>query len=294
MADDVTFTGKKIFFLNPTYTITTEIIPALFNMEYETYSIENYRDAKAILKKNPDSICLMNIDSQMTLPAWFMFIDSFKGDEDLKRVCVGCFSDKIIDEEKQLFLDRLQPACGIINTTGKKDVLIKSVVDVINMNGARGKRQFIRVMCLQDKSAELVAQWGSSMCRMKMLDISSVGTAVQIPAQYRLMFQEKTLIPNVTLRLGTATYTVSIAVFQIFERGGATMAVTMFGKNTSSNVTTAVKNYIFSALQHQMFISINGIGPDPTDYATLGQSFEKQLAAEKDFARKEKEKKASS
>ncbi len=287
MADDVAFVGKKIFFLNPTYSIKNVVIPAIFDKEYETYIIDNYHDAKAILRKNPESILFVNIDSQMTIFAWLSFLDSFKEEAALSKVCIGIFSDKISNEMKERFFEMIKPACGLLKTTLESTKLINSIVDVINMNGARGKRQFIRVMVVSDKNAELIVQWGSSMCRMKMLDISSVGTAVQIPYQYKLMFQEKTMIPNVILKLGTITHTVNIAIYQIIERNGASMAVTLFGNGTPLNVKNTIRTYIYDFLQNTMFTSINGEGPDETDYATLGKALEQELQNEAEVKKEE-------
>ena len=75
--------GKKIYFVSPPYSIRNHVIPLLRNMEYEVYTIDNYRDLKNILRKNPYSVCLINLDSHLTTYGWYVFVDEFKDDEKL-------------------------------------------------------------------------------------------------------------------------------------------------------------------------------------------------------------------
>ncbi len=54
--------GRKVFFINASFTIEQLAKGMLRDMEYETYIIEDLKQAKCILRKNPDSICLVNLD----------------------------------------------------------------------------------------------------------------------------------------------------------------------------------------------------------------------------------------
>ena len=78
--------GRKISFLNPAYAIKKDIISSLRKKEYEVYIIESFRDAKNLLRKNPDSVLFINIDAQLSIGAWFNFLRSFDKEESLKTI----------------------------------------------------------------------------------------------------------------------------------------------------------------------------------------------------------------
>ena len=68
------------------YAIKKDIISNLRKKEYEVYIIESFRDAKNLLRKNPDSVLFINIDAQLSIGAWFNFLRSFYKEESLKTI----------------------------------------------------------------------------------------------------------------------------------------------------------------------------------------------------------------
>ena len=67
-------TGRKVYFLNPTYTLRDHIISALWDSEYEVYIIEDYQYVKNVLRKNPNSILYINIDVQLSFLSPHLFL----------------------------------------------------------------------------------------------------------------------------------------------------------------------------------------------------------------------------
>src|SRR5574344_2154959 len=84
--------GRKVFFLCPSFDFRKIIIDRLFNLEYETYIINNVADAKNILLHFPDAICFINIDTTMESLHWLNFIHSFELDPVLSTIFLGIIS----------------------------------------------------------------------------------------------------------------------------------------------------------------------------------------------------------
>ncbi|MBR5095901.1 MAG: hypothetical protein IK094_02205, partial [Treponema sp.] len=51
--------GHKVIFLNPDFGGHGDVFKALREDEYELYFIENYRDAKSVLREYKSSICIV-------------------------------------------------------------------------------------------------------------------------------------------------------------------------------------------------------------------------------------------
>src|SRR5574344_206655 len=167
--------GRKVFFLNPPYSVRKYVITSLQEMEYEVYTIDDYRDAKNILRHYKDSICFVNIDETLTADSWFNFITSFENDESLNSIFLGVVSERMRKSDKDLFLLKTKIPAGFIPLNGKIDDITETFRGILEINGAKGRRQYVRASCANDKDAILLYTTDSKMYQMKLLDLSSVG-----------------------------------------------------------------------------------------------------------------------
>ena len=181
--------GRKVFFLSPSYALT-EVIASLRSMEYEVYTIDNYRDAKNILIQNPDSICIVTIDSQMHLPMWAAFVASFNSQKDLGNIILGIFSERYRMESIQSAFDNAQLKAGITlyDDQHKLEDVLKNFVQQLERFGAKGRRAHVRVACALDKTAMMYwIETQNCMHQLKLLDISTVAAAVGIMQNHRIL-----------------------------------------------------------------------------------------------------------
>ncbi|MBO7639007.1 MAG: hypothetical protein J6S91_08530 [Treponema sp.] len=277
--------GKKIYFVSPPYSIRNHVIPLLRDMEYEVYTIDNYRDLKNILRKNPYSVCFINLDSHLTTYGWFVFVDEFKEDEKLKDVSVGFISERITATEKEYFLKNLPLAGGIINPAGVMNKIAEKIADILEMNNAKGRRKYVRANCLNDKSAVLFYTQNNLLHQLKLVDISIVGAAVKLESNDDLP-QINSVIRSATLKLGTRQFIVDFVVFAIHQRGERQLMITLFVPETVSGFKTAIQEYIYDILQEQVMAEISNDKPDDKQYNQLGKSIAEAVHAQESAKKK--------
>ena len=285
--------GKKVFFINPNYTFKTTIIVDLRMMEYEVYIIDNYKDAKNILKKNPGSICFINIDSQLSIYGWYVFISDFEKDGILKDIIVGVISDRLLPNEKQLFLDRLKPRAGVMESSSDTKKIIGNIEDILKINNAKGRRQYVRANCLADRGAMLIWNEGNLVNQVKLVDISHMSAATLAPSIKNTVLEKNSLIRGATLKLGEKQFIINFIVYDIHKRGDKELLITLFTPETASGLKEPIMEYIYETLQAQMAASINGEYRDEMAYNQHGKAFADALKKELALQR-EKEAKSRS
>ena len=285
--------GKKVYFLSPSYTIRTEIIQKLREMEFEVYIIDKFRYAKNILRHNPNSVFFISLDTALTVQGWYMYIKSFQDDFVLQNVALGILVSRLTAEEKSLFLDQgdLELKAGIVEYNKDRSKLFNEISDILLLNNAKGRRQSVRANCLQDKRALFTWATDSIMYQVKMVDISAAGAALMIPAKHKIILQEKTVIHNATVILGNKQLTLSFLVYAIYQKGENQLVVTLFMPDTATGIKRSIRDYVFQTLQQQMELSINGEPKDNHDYAEDGRNFQEQLKANAEVRRKEEQEK---
>ncbi len=288
--------GKKVYILNPSYQMKQEILAHLRDMEYETYIIENFRNAKNILRHNPESIVYINVDSQLTLYAWYCFILSLKKDPILSDVIVGILSNNTETGVQALFMNNEEVgelAGGIISTKTDNIAVAVAVADVLAMHNAKGRRQYVRANCLSDKTATVLWTVDNMLYQVKMVDISSVGSALMVPVKYQNILQEKSVIRNATFRLGIKQVTISFVVYAVHQKEGNLLVITLFLPETPTSTKAVIKDYVYETLQNQMLIQINGEPMDRTDYNAQAKLFQERLSAEQEARRAEEKDKGA-
>jgi hypothetical protein len=258
--------GRKIFFLNPPFNIKQFVIKALQEDEYEVHIIDDYRDAKNILRHFPDSICLINIDEQLTFDQWFNFIVSVEHDESLKSIFMGILSANARKSEKEHFILHALIPAGFIPTNGGTEDLIETLRGILDLNGAKGRRQYVRSKCNHDPTASITFAVGTKQMSFHVLDISTVGLACSIPPQFAAQFQPNSVIRDVSIILGQKKVQCSCAVFTVKQLQNNCSLVLLFMKGTSFSVKSTIREYIARNLQYAMRIAIEGEKIDTTDY----------------------------
>lgn len=267
--DEIEIFGRKVFFINPAYTIRNDVIPVLQGKEYEVYIIDNYKDAKNILRKFKSSMCFINIDAQLSVDAWFNFIKSFEKEMVLKSTFVGLISDRIKRDDRALFLSQASIPGGIITTDEAPEYIVEVLEEILERNKAKGKRQYVRANLATEKDAQMFWTTDDKLFQMRLFDISSVGMSVKVPIQLAHLAQEKSLLRDITLRLGTKQFVVDTVVFAIKNDGVELIWIMLLLPNTPSQVKAAIREYVSNTNQKLMMASINNKAVDSTDYNSI-------------------------
>lgn len=258
--------GKKVFFLNPAYSIRQEVIPRLQDKEYEVYIIDSYKDAKNILRLHESSVCFINVDAQLSIEAWFNFIKTFEKEMSLRSVFIGIISERIRRDDRAIFLSEAHIPGGIITVDESTEAITAEIERLLTECNAKGMRQYVRAKITNERDAQMFWTTNDKLFQMDLVDISSVGMCVKVPAQMVNFAQKNTVLRDLTLRIGTKQYVVDTIVFAIKSDMQGTNWILLLHPNTPSQVKTAIRVYVSETIQKQLMISINNKAEDATDY----------------------------
>nr|MCR4947546.1 hypothetical protein [Treponema sp.] len=177
--------GRKVFFVNPPLYIENYLQPELKQHEYEAYIIKDYKYTKNALRMFPDALCFIFIDDEMSYDGWFNYILSFQQDEKLKTIFVGLMSAMIPQPKREKFMMNLSLPGGFIMLNEVKGAeLIKNVIGILELNGAKGKRKYLRLDC--DGSITINGYFATQtqLLQVSIANISSVGFTCIFPKSY--------------------------------------------------------------------------------------------------------------
>lgn len=259
--------GRKVFFLNPTLSIQNVFVRKLQDLEYEVYTIENYADAKPVLSEYEDAICFINIDDQLTYKQWFNFIKSFESDSSLDTVLLGVISEKIRPHEKEEFLLKTKLAGGFISTQKSLDVAYDTILKILDINGAKGRRKYVRLDCSVLDNVEFSCALNNKLYFPKLEDISSVGFSCRIEHSLVAFFRKGLKCSSVNIRLGIRRIFCSADIFAVKPEPDSSIVVFLFDENTPLSERDKIKKFIALTLQERMNDFISNSIKDTMNYS---------------------------
>lgn len=262
--------GRKIFFLNPAYPVKKEIMSRLQAQEYEVYTIESYREAKPLLRKNPNSLLFVNIDAQLTHAAWFNYIRTYDRDDILATIKICVISERIKASDVAIFNKFVNMVSDVIEFNEGIEGVAKQIQKILDETNAKGKRQYVRANLTHDKDASLFWNHGSKMHQLKLLDLSSVGMAVKCPPVLENQIIAKNfLLQDVTMRLGPKQMVVEAVIYGIKSTPEGTLWILLLLPSTPPSIKEEIRTYVSKTIEEKMITSINGERKDDEDYALL-------------------------
>ncbi len=262
--------GRKIFFLNPAYSVKKDIVAKLQDNEFEVYIIDNYRDAKNLLRKNRNSILFINIDAQLSVGSWFNFIRSFEKEEILSTIYIAVITERLKQADSEVFEKHGNIEGGVIDFEQGIDAIAKKIDKILESTNAKGRRQYVRANLSYDKDASLFWNHGSKMHQLKLLDISSVGMAVKVPKVLENQIIAKNfLLQDVTMRLGTKQLLIQAVIFAVKQTAEGTIWILLLHPSTVHSTKLEIRHYVSKTIQERLMTTINNDHKDDIDYSQL-------------------------
>lgn len=262
--------GRKVFFVNPPLYVENYLHLELKQHEYEVYIISDFRYTKAALRHFPDALCFIFIDDEMTYDEWFNFIQSFQNEETLKTIFVGLMSAAIPKAQHERFLMNLSlPGGFIMLTEFKGSALIEKIVGILDLNGAKGRRKYLRWDCTsEDTPINGYFANGSQLLQVSIVNISSVGFVCYYPVSYGDALKKNTLIQSFSITLGRRSIVTPSVVFET-KRVDANkfISIMLFSKHVGQDDRKVIKNYVFDQLQDRFEKLVFAAAPDIEDYS---------------------------
>lgn len=263
--------GRKVFFVYPPYYITNTIIPKLSEAEYEVYIINQYQRIKPILQKFPDSICFFNIDADdLTYTEWFRFLKSFEEDEVLSTIFFGVISQHAPKIHREHFMSDIQLPAGFIQYVPDLPALTDRYIKILDLNGALGKRKFIRADCGFDRSIYIEIDVGGTRIPLILQNISSVGLSCYANKAH-IPYLADNSVHRAVFYLGNYTFTGSIIIIMKREVKEHSIVVMLFSQGLSYASKNSVREFIRLKLQENLTKDMEGIPLDERDYSDNSQ-----------------------
>lgn len=263
---DIPALGRKVFFLNPPLSITTYVYDCLKEAQYEVYFINKYNEAKPILRAYPDALCFIFIDDQLSLKEWYNYIKSFETDESLQSIFIGVISARIRPADKEKFMMNLKLPGGFVMLGGPVADLYTTIKGILDVNGAMGKRKYLRLDCANDESVSGYLASGFRLYQFDIDTLSSAGFTCRMDNKIGFVFSKNMVVPNICVNLGRRTVVCSAVVFEVRQTADATVAILLFTKETDKQSRVAIRNFIYQALATQMNLLIKNNNPDMDNY----------------------------
>jgi hypothetical protein len=191
--------GKKIFFLYPHSVIHGEVFDILIMNGYEAYSLWDYKRARSLLERFPDSIMFINIDERLTEQEWETYVRELQKDPKIPDCRLGILSYNTDPKLMEKYLMDMAIPCGYIQLKLGVQASTRIILDALAANEARGRRKFIRAFCEADRNVTLNYRNDLGTFYGKLLDISSAGCAARMETSQE--FAPNMKLENVQLKL---------------------------------------------------------------------------------------------
>ena len=278
--------GRKVFFVNPPLYVENYLQPELKLHEYEAYIIKDYKYTKNALRMFPDALCFIFIDDEMSYDGWFNYILSFQQDEKLKTIFVGLMSAMIPTAKKERFIMNLSLPGGFIMLNEiKGTALIENIIGILELNGAKGKRKYLRLDCDESISINGYFANKTQLLQVSIANISSVGFTCYFPKSYGAALAKNMIVASFSITLGRRSIVTPSVVFDVKSLDNNNyFAVLLFLKQVGAEDRKVIKSFIFEHLEKRIDDLIYANPPDIDDY--LGKT---SKAEEEEEAKDDKE-----
>ncbi|MGO8692032.1 MAG: PilZ domain-containing protein [Rectinemataceae bacterium] len=218
--------GKKVFFLYPP-PVLTEIVEELARREFEVYLVRDHERLLRVLADDPDALVFINLDDGLDEPGWVSYIRKLRSESATKDVRVGVLTlNDRSPEVRGTYLMDLQVSCGFVVLKLGAAKTTEILVKTLEANEARGRRKFVRAVCLPGWGQCALGHEGSQL-RAEIADLSSAGMAIKFEGDINL--RVGTMLRDMTITVKGTRITLSGFVAALRTEGsGAQTHVVMF------------------------------------------------------------------
>ena len=268
--------GRKIFFLTPSFSVRTHVITFLKVLEYEVYTISDYRRAKSYLRIHHDAILYINTEAQMNLPSWINFIKAIKEDAVFNSTIIGILNEHLSPVELRTLTENRHIEAGVFHVEGQFKAIIPPLTKKLDELGAKGRRQYVRTICMSDSSARFLWIQDGKMFTAQIVDISTASVAVLLTAKEVPFVQGRSEI-FATIQLGQKQIQTRAKPLVVKPSGNNFAAVFMINEQTPQESIQIIREYVFDTLEVAMLKTVEGLAIDKTNYAVAAEDPRKNV-----------------
>ena len=240
--------GKKVFLLYPPSVVQDALLDTLIMNGFEAYTLRDYKKAFRVMEKFPDSIVFINIDDGMPENEWEVYVKGIQKNARTKDIRVGIVSynqDRALMEK---YLMDIAVPCGYVHLKLSLKESTEIIINALNANEARGRRQHIRTYCEEGVRAMLNYNGQFGQYQGKILDISAAGIAVKMPGFPDL--PTNTRLEGVQIKLHSTMITADLIIVGK-RRDDKAVFIMLFDPHKMDEATNlSIHHFIKENLQH--------------------------------------------
>lgn len=243
--------GRKVFFLNPSFLIRTNIIEPLKQKEYEVYEIADYHRAGDYLSAHEDAIIYLNIGSQSSATVWLNFIDELKKEH--SATTIGVLADQLTANLSQQlgYCNAIQG--GVFELGQDFEKVLSQLTNMLDSLEAKGRRQYVRASCMHDSSANFMWFFRDKLFKTRLLDISTASAAILVDSD-KMQYLDTTASMPCTLQIGMNQVRVQVKPLVVKQQNERMHCIIYLLNRASldAEAIAIIRKYVFDTLKAQL------------------------------------------
>ena len=260
--------GRKIFFVNPSFSIRSRILPQLMEHEYEIYTFSGYARIKGYLTVHKNAVLFINPEQQLSISAWIRLIKSIQDDPEFNSTKIGILCDHLPATDELLLMNSHLISAGIFHAEGNAEQLLPGIVQKLESLKAKGRRRFLRTSCVKDANARFLWIQGDRMYQARVIDLSTGSLAILLPSETIPFLNTQSDI-FATLQFHTKQVQIQAKSLIVKKKSSCTHAVIfMITGRTPLESIAMIRTYVYEMLAKEMELSVQGQETDKTNYHT--------------------------
>jgi hypothetical protein len=242
---------KKVFFLNTSPFFQNEIGIELIHQEFEVYYANEYTNLKRTLKKYPESIVFVNLDSLLPEKEWETWIRRTLADPATATIKFGVLADIYNDQIEKKYTEILKLPCGYtVVSKSEPQKTVRLLNSILVTMQARGRRKYVRATSENDTQMTINIPFDGFYLKGIIKDISSVGISCVFQKDPEL--EKNALCKDMQIRLQTAILKTEGIVFGSRMDGLQKIYVFLFTQRVDPEARAKIRIFVQQTLQERM------------------------------------------
>ncbi len=243
----------RVFFLYPPNIISEKVIMDIIRNEFLAYLVNDYKAVINVLKKYPNSILFINIDTVLSEPEWEKYIVRLMSESATSRVRIGIITFYGNSDLARKYLFDIKIQCGFITLRTSYNQCKDMILKVLNAVEAIGKRKYIRISCIDMPSVSVCVIIRGRKYSGTVIDVSSAGMACTFEKDFHAYLEKNSIIDEIQLSLrGKLCLVKGEIVGKRYTENKDIVYIVMYGKYIDGTIREKIHSFIYLCLSEQI------------------------------------------
>lgn len=266
--------GRKIFLLNVANDLSQEILNYFREREFEIFLIDDYRDAKTILRRYPGSMIFVQPDyggkGGLSESQWFNFLLAVETAPDIHDILKGIIAKRMSSAALQFFSSNLNLDAGVFSVRSSLDDCRVALAEIFERKGAKGRRRYVRARCPRGTINSFLKCTIDGQSYTFFIDtLSTVGFSCIIPTRASRLFSANMMLHRIKIVLNgrELLHQCNATVFTVrpFDESNSVIVLILM-QSTSLTIRHEIRRFVFETLETDLKNLCIGAEKDDTIY----------------------------